>query len=43
MFHILIVEDDKELRELFCTVLSDNSYTPIPAKNGEESLEVLDH
>jgi len=43
MFHILIVEDDKELRELFCTVLSDNSYTPIPAKNGEEALEVLDH
>lgn len=43
MFHILVVEDDQELRELFCTVLSENSYTPIPAKNGEAALEVLDH
>lgn len=42
MFHILIVEDDKELRELFCAVLSDNGYTATPAANGAEALEILD-
>lgn len=42
MFHLLIVEDDKELRELFCAVLSDNGYTAIPAANGAEALEILD-
>lgn len=43
MFSILVVEDDKELRELFCTVLSDNGYNPISASNGEVALDVLDH
>lgn len=31
MFQILVVEDNSELRELFCTVLEDNGYTAIPA------------
>ena len=43
MFNILVVEDDKELRELFCTVLSDNGYNPIPAENGVEAVEIIDH
>lgn len=42
MFHILIVEDDSELRELFCAVLTENGYTAIPAANGSEALEILD-
>ncbi len=42
MFHILIVEDDKELRELFCTVLLKNGYKTTSAKDGAEALDVLD-
>jgi len=42
MFHILIVEDDKELRELFCTVLLKNGYKTTSAKDGFEALDVLD-
>lgn len=42
MFHILIVEDDKELCELFSTVLLKNGYKTACAKDGIEALEVLD-
>lgn len=42
MFNILIAEDDRELRELFCMVLSDNGYHPVTAANGEEALRILD-
>lgn len=43
MFHILVVEDEKELRELFCTVLSNHGYKVSPAKNGLEALTVWDN
>lgn len=43
MFNILVVEDDKELRELFSTVLSDNGYNPISANNGKDALNILDY
>lgn len=43
MFAILVVEDDRELLELFCTVLSDNGYKALPSRNGKAALEVLDH
>lgn len=43
MFNILVVEDDLELRELFCTVLSDNGYNAIAAGNGEEALAIMDY
>ena len=43
MFHILVAEDDKDLRDLFCTVLSDRGYEAIPAEDGEDALEILDH
>lgn len=43
MFNIMVVEDDRELRELFCTVLSENGYNPIPACNGAKALEIFDH
>lgn len=42
MFHILVVEDDRELRNLFCTVLEKKGYTCIPAQNGKEALDLLD-
>ena len=42
MFNILVVEDDQELRELFCTVLSDNGYHPLPAEDGAAALDLLE-
>ncbi len=42
MFTILVVEDDTELRELFCTVLSNNGYHPLPARNGADALDIWD-
>ena len=42
MFNILIVEDDKELSELFCTVLIKSGYKTTSAKDGAEALDVLD-
>lgn len=42
MFHILIVEDDKELSELFSTILVKNGYKTSSAKDGVEALDVLD-
>ncbi len=42
MFHILIVEDDNELCELFSTVLLKNGYKTTCAKDGIEALNVLD-
>ena len=42
MFNILVTEDDKELLELFCSVLSDNGYNAIAASNGEEALTILE-
>ncbi len=42
MFKILVVEDDKELRGLFCTVLGKNGYQAIGAEDGVSALEILD-
>lgn len=42
MFKILIVEDDVELRRLFCRVLGRNGYDPLEAADGEQALELLD-
>ena len=33
MFNILVLEDDRDLRELFCRTLSKNDYSPIGAEN----------
>lgn len=43
MFQILVVEDDKELRELFCSVLLDNGFTPVPAKDGVNAFDLLEN
>lgn len=42
MFNILVAEDDSDIRELFCTVLSDSGYNAIPAADGAEALEIID-
>lgn len=42
MYHIMVVEDDKDLRALFCYVLSNNGYTPIPACNGHEAFNIIE-
>ena len=42
MFHILVVDDDKNTRMYFEAVLKNNGYTVTVAKNGEEALSVMD-
>ena len=42
MFHILVVDDDKNTRMYFEAVLKNNGYTVSVAKNGEEALGVMD-
>ncbi len=42
MINILVVEDDKELSELFCTVLNDNDYNTLTAFDGLEAFDVLE-
>lgn len=41
MFNILVVEDNSDMRELFCTVLSDSGYQCYPASDGLEALEIM--
>ncbi|MBE6537907.1 MAG: response regulator transcription factor [Ruminococcaceae bacterium] len=43
MFDILVVEDDRSTRLLMETVLRQGGYNPIPASNGLEALEIMDH
>ena len=42
MFHILVVDDDKNTRMYFEAVLTSNNYTVTVAKNGEEALDIMD-
>ncbi|MGN1118719.1 MAG: response regulator transcription factor [Oscillospiraceae bacterium] len=42
MFNILVAEDDEDMRELFCTVLSDSGYNAVSAADGAEALEIMD-
>ncbi len=42
MINILIVEDDEEIRKLFYTVISDNGYNVLLAKDGIEAFDVLE-
>lgn len=37
-----MVEDNADMRELFCTVLTDGGYRTIPAADGQEALEVME-
>lgn len=42
MFHILVVDDDKNTRLLMRAVLESEHYIVSTASNGEEALEVMD-
>ena len=42
MFHILVVDDDKNTRLLLKAVLEAANYSVTTASNGEEALEVMD-
>ncbi|AZO96384.1 response regulator transcription factor [Halocella sp. SP3-1] len=42
MFNILVVEDDRSLRTLFCTVLSKNGFAYFEAKDGIEAWDILE-
>lgn len=42
MFHILVVDDDKNTRRLLRAVLEAENYSVFTAENGEEALSVLD-
>ncbi len=42
MFHILVVDDDKNTRMYFQAVLEKNGYTVTVAKNGEDALLAMD-
>lgn len=41
MFNILVVEDNKDMCELFCTVLTDAGYRCVSAGNGVEALDIM--
>lgn len=43
MFKILVAEDDSELRQMFCRVLSRNGFTAIGVPDGAAALEALEH
>ena len=42
MFHILVVDDDKNTRLFFKTVLENEKYSVSTASNGKEALALLD-
>lgn len=42
MFTILVVEDDSDMQELFCTVLTDSGYRCVSAADGREALDVME-
>lgn len=42
MFHILVVDDDKNTRRLMKAVLQSSGYTVLTACDGEEALSVMD-
>ena len=42
MFHIMVVDDDKNTRRLLTAVLEAENYTVSAAENGKEALEVMD-
>ncbi len=42
MFHILVVDDDKNTRRLFQSVLENNGYTVTTAADGADALDIMD-
>lgn len=43
MFQIMVVEDNKNSRKLFCTVLMNNGFKVIEAENGLDALDKMEH
>lgn len=43
MLKILVVEDNRELRELFCKVLTHNGYHTVPASDGMSAWSILEN
>jgi len=39
---VLVVDDDQDVRSFVVTVLEQNAYTPLVAKDGVEGLELID-
>ena len=42
MFKVLVVEDDRDLRQLFARVLQRSGYETLEASDGQQALEVLE-
>jgi two-component system, OmpR family, response regulator len=42
MFHILVIDDDRNTRKLMQAVLSAEGYSVLTAENGEDALRVMD-
>jgi DNA-binding response OmpR family regulator len=42
MFHILIVDDDKNTRRLYQAVLENEGYQVFPAENGNDALNIME-
>lgn len=42
MFHILVVDDDKNTRKLLKAVIENDGYKVSTAENGEEALNIMD-
>jgi len=40
--HVLVVDDDQDIRELLVSVLSDDGYVAESARNGREALDKLE-
>ncbi len=38
---IMVVEDDKAIRESLCQVIDEEGYEAVPAANGREAIELL--
>jgi DNA-binding response OmpR family regulator len=43
MFHILVIDDDRNTRTLMQAVLSAEGYSVLTAENGEDALRVMDN
>jgi CheY-like chemotaxis protein len=41
--HVLVVDDDADIRDLLVSVLSDERYEVRVAKNGREALDVIEN
>ncbi len=43
MLKIMVAEDDPSTSKLLCAILKINGYDPVPACNGLEALDIMDH